>query len=900
MSDPISSVSGLASGIQWRDLVDQLVAVEASRRLTPLTDSRTAAQSQSDAWNQYSTLVSTLRDAADKLRDGTALGAFSATAGTSASGRSLLGVTAGSTAAPGNYQVEVLDLARANKVSGDIVASSTAALGIAGDFAINGKKVSLVANDSLGTIRDKINAANAGTSPSGVTATILSTGTSAQRLVLTSDVTGAAGIELTDDAAGTLASLGLVDSTKSLNLSATGGSQSYHVTSATAAIATLMGVTMPAPSTITVGGRTISVDLAVDSLTSIAAKINAAGGSASVATDSIGGKNSYRLITDGTAALDPSATMPADSQRTLEVLGFVTNGRSAVTQVVTSQNAFGDSSSGTAATTGTLLSDLSVGGSGLGLAAGDSFTIAGARGDGTTVSTTLTIGASDTVQTLLDRINDATSGFGAGARTATASFSNGQLVLTDAQGGDSQLALSVSASTAGGTVSLGRMSATTVGRLRDVVTGSDAKARIDGVVITRSSNTISDVIAGVSLSLQQAEVGSPVNVSVARDADTIAKSVGDVTTAYNAVLKFVGDQQKSADQPLYNSATLRTSFATITRQLLSPVTGANPPYTRSGLVGLALQKDGTLALDQAKFKSVLASNFSDVMRLFSAGGTSTNAALSYVYSTAASKAGAYAVDITQAATIASQGGVGFGGVYADDGTADTMTIADSVSGRTGSIQLASGDTTDDIVAKLNAAFGNGRMALSAAKNGTDIVINGSRYGSGASFTVSYAGGGTDGSAQLGLAAGTYAGLDVAGTFSYVDAQGATQTSAAAGIGQMLTGAAGTPMEGLSINYTDTLTGAVGTFTFGTGVGGAIYGAADALVRLDGHVQTQREALDKRITYLGSRADTVQKALDARRASLIAQYTAMEAAISRIQTQSSALTSFVNGLYASKA
>jgi flagellar hook-associated protein 2 len=898
MSDPISSVSGLASGIQWRDLVDQIMAVDQSRRLTPVTDSKTAAQKQSDAWNQYSTLVSAFRDAAAKLRDGSALGAYTATAGTSATtGRSLLSVSASASASPGSYQVEVLDLARANKVSGSIVASSTTALGLAGEFAVNGKRVTLVANDTLSTVRDKINAVNAGTTPSGVTASILSTGAGQQRLVLTSDASGSAGIELTDDAAGTLGSLGIVDASKSLNVSAAGGSQTFHVSSATAAIATMMGVTMPPPSTITINGRVISVDLTVDSLTSIAAKINAAGASASVVSESVGGKTSYKLVADGTAAVDPGAASATDSGRTLDVLGFVKNGRSAVTQVVQSQNSFDDASSGTGATTATTLTDLAIGGSAVGLAAGDTFTIAGTRGDGSAVSTTLTVGASDTVQTLLTKINDATTGFGAGTRTATASFVNGQFVLTDAQGGDSQLALSLSASTQNGVVSLGRMNVATVGRQREVVAGSDAQIRVDGVVVSRSSNTISDVVAGVSLNLQQAEPGSTVGVTIARDADGITKSVDAVAKAYNDILTFVGDQQKSNDQPLYTRASLRTSFATITQRLLAPVTGVTGSYTRAGIAGLALQKDGTLALDQAKFKAALATNFTDVSRLFSSGGTSTNNSLSYVFSTPATKPGTYGVTITQAATIATQSGSGFSGTYADDGTSDTMTIADAVSGASGSIQLANGDTSQQIVDKLNALFGNNRMALTASLNGADVVINGSRYGAGASFTVSYAGGGTDGSAQLGLAAGTYAGLDVAGSFQYTDANGATQTAAATGIGQMLTGAAGTPLEGLSINYTDVATGAVGSFSYTAGVGGALYGAADALVRLDGQVQDRRDELAKRITYLGSRADTIQKALDARRQSLIAQYTAMESAISRIQTQGSALASFINGLNA---
>ena len=41
MADPIGTFSGIASGIQWRDMVDQIMQIESQRRLTPLTDRQT-------------------------------------------------------------------------------------------------------------------------------------------------------------------------------------------------------------------------------------------------------------------------------------------------------------------------------------------------------------------------------------------------------------------------------------------------------------------------------------------------------------------------------------------------------------------------------------------------------------------------------------------------------------------------------------------------------------------------------------------------------------------------------------------------------------------------------------------------------------------------------------------
>jgi flagellar hook-associated protein 2 len=883
MADAIGSVSGLSSGVQWRDMIDQIMAIESQRRLDPIKSRASDEQKRTDAWGTYQGLVAKFRDAAKTLRDGSAFGAFKVNVGNSAtSGRALLAASASVDAAPGTYQAEVLDLARANKLSGDVVASTSTALGLTGEFAINGRVVSIVASDTLSRIRDKINAVNAGTGASGVTATVLSSGAGQNRLVLTSDSTGADGIELVDGTTGPLAQLGVVDSTTTLNLGADGGTQSYHVSAATAAIATMMGVSMPPPSTITINGRTISVDLTVDSLASIAAKIAAAGGTADVVSEKTAdGRTTYQLVTDGTAT---AAT--ADGQRTLAILGLVRNTRSSIAQVVQSQNQFTDAADAVA-TAGTLLTDLKVSGSALGIGVGDTFSISGVRGDGSAVTVSLTVGASDTLQTVLDQLNDATSGFGAGARTATATLSGGRIVLTDNKGGDSQLALAMSVSTAGGsTIGLGRTDVSTVGRLREVVAGSDARVRVDGVVLARPSNTITDAIGGLTLDLQQAEAGTTVGITVTRDKDSITRSVQDVATAYNDLVKFVSAQAASGS-PLANSATLRAAMSSMTSVLLSDVSGAPTGLARAGSAGLALAKDGTLTVDTTALTAALTTRYADLVSMFSMTGTPSSADVVYVAAGDKTKAGTYDVSITAAATTATSVGTGFSGTYADDGTSDTMAVTESLSGLTASIQLANGDTTDTIADKLNAAFAAQKIQLTATNDGGQLRITHLAYGLAATYTVAYTGGGTDGSAQLGFAAGTYAGTDVAGTIGGL---------AATGAGQSLTGAAGGDTEGLIIRYTGATTGAMGTVKFVVGAAGALYRAADLVARSgDGTVATQQDLLQRSIQSLNTRADTVQQALDRRRAALVAQFTAMEAAIARIQTQATSLTSFMQSL-----
>ena len=881
--DPLSSISGLASGVQWRELVDQIMGLETQRRLDPVTTQKSLAEKRIQAWSTWQSLATKFRDAAKVLRDASAFAKFKVTGGTSpTSGRTLFTATAGADAAPGSYDVEVLELARANKLSGSVYSNASTALGLSGEFAVNGGKVTVSATDSLYAIRDKINALNSGTTRSRVSASVLSTGASQFRLVLTAEQSGASGIEFVDDAAGTLQSLGLIDGTTSLNMAAGGGAQSNKVPASTAAIATMLGIAMPQPSTINIGGRVISVDLTVDSLASIAARIMAAGGNASVVTETSGGQTGYRLVTNDTV----SASTP-DGLRALEVLGFSKAGRAGVAQQVTSENVFTDAADATS-TASTLITDLKVNGNSLGIAVGDTMTFQGRRGDGTTVNLSFVVGASDTMQTVLDTLNDATTGFGAGGRPASATFVNGQVVLTDTTAGDSQLSLTMSvAQSGGGTVNLGRVMTTAAGRSREIVAGSDARVRIDGVVLQRSSNTITDALAGVTLNLQAAELGTSSTLTVDRDTDAVVKAFSDLAAAYNELVKF-RDEQSKTGAPLHMNSSLRAGLSNITSSILSTVTGASSPYTTAGIAGLSLQKDGTLKLDSDLFKKSIAANLAAVTRLFTTSGYATNADVSYFSSTGKSVAGSYAINVTAVATTPTVTGAGFSGTYADDATADTLTISEALSGQSGSIQLANGDTIDTIVTKLNSMFSANGLSLSATKTGNDLTITGTEYGSAAQFTVSYTAGGADGSSQLGLAAATHAGTDVAGTIGGLNATGA---------GQYLTGVTGGVTSGLTIQYSGTSTGAQGSIDFVLGVSGALFNAADLLAAIDGSAATQQDALKTRVRELQVRADTVQQALDRRREALVKQFVGMEAALGRLQQQSANLSSFITSLSA---
>jgi len=760
MADSLISFSGLASGIQWRDLVDQIVALER-QPITKLQTRISNAQLRVAAWTSFSSKVQDLDDAASALNANALLANKVSTSGASV----LSSASASADATPGTHSVRVHSLATAESLSSSVFTSRTAALSVAGELRINGTRVEILSTDSLNTIASKINTANA-SGGTGVTASIVTTGSTAHRLVLSSTATGATGIDLVDGAAGALRDLGFLDATVAIKQPTSNGAKSDLFDDSTTTLADLLGFTSPPPmGDVTIGGVDVTLDLSTMSLDDVADAINAAavaagrGVTATAVSDGAG----KRLEIHG-------ATQYSDDNHVLEALGVLEGGRSAVAQQVNSDAM--ESASGVPATAGTLLTGLWTGGAAAGVQAGDTFSITGTRGDGTTFSFNYTVGASDTLQDLVDRLNDAGDAFGAGSRTATAFIdADGSIGVTDGTGGSSRLALGIVANNeAGGTLDFGTFGITESGHDRVITAGQDAQIELDGSFITSSSNTVTDVVPGLTLNLSAADSSSTATVTVARDTDAAIAAVKKLVDAYNTLTDFVNTQltppaDGATAAPLYGDSVLRGMRTTLRSALAGTLdTSVTGGLARLGDIGIEIDRTGHYTLDSSDLRTALLNGAEGVRRLFGVYGAASGSGLSYVDSSDSTTAGTWAVEITQAADYAAITGTGFSGTYVDDGTADVIEIRDTGTNRTYSVSLSNGMTLSDIVDAINAEFdtplehtiaaGN---ALASDAGGTpatdstlwsDVNISGGSAGVVAGDAITIAGTKTDGSSFL--------------------------------------------------------------------------------------------------------------------------------------------------------
>jgi len=655
MSSSTNLISGLSSGFDWRTMVDQLIAVD-HRRVDLISTKKTDSEKKLAEWQSFNTKLLALKTAAGNLKNTEAFSLFKSSMTTDSStikASDLVSVTTSTTASIGSYALKVNSLATAQKLSSGSFASLSTDLGgdYAGDILINGTVITIDATDKLTNVRDKINNANTGATPTGVTAGIINYGSGDYRLVLTSDDTGASGIGLLNGGAtDILAQFGFIDSSRTAKNHLTGGDQTDRFTSTNVSIKSLLGLTSTQASLddeIVINGQAVAaIDLNTDTLSTLQTKLTAAGLTASITSETDNNQTYYRLMVAG------AANTYTDKNNILETLGFTKGGVSDVYGVT---GDIANTSGGSVITSDTLIKDID---GFTGYSDSDYIHLEGTDTNGLAVSDdTFTLSDTTTVEDLLTLIQ---SKFG----DVTASITGaGKLMIVDNTSGASTLEVKIGVKNFGGTAddtlkfdANGDMGVAASIRKRQIVAGADASVTVDGVTVTRSDNSIDDIITGVTLDLVKAATDTTISLNIGRDVDAIMTKINTLVTNYNNVSSYINTQtsyDETKQQPggiLFADGTLASVKADLTSTLIQNIWGVSADYSTLGLVGINVDNDGQLSVNSSTLRGYLTSNFNDVQNLFTANGVASAGTLEYISHSADTKQGDYVVHIDTAAT----------------------------------------------------------------------------------------------------------------------------------------------------------------------------------------------------------------------------------------------------------
>lgn len=424
--------------------------------------------------------------------------------------------------------------------------------------------------------------------------------------------------------------------------------------------------------------------------------------------------------------------------------------------------------------------------------------------------------------------------------------------------------------------------------LNQTQAAQNAALKVNGIAVSKASNSVSDVISGVTLNLVKT-TESAQTLTVARDTNAITTSINNFVKAYNdlaGTLKTLTayDAASQKGSILTGDATVRQLQNQLRGILGSSVAGTPGSLKTLSSVGVSFQLDGTLAVDASRLNDAIASNFDDIASLFASVGRTSDSLISFGSAGSSAKPGTYAVTVTQLATQGrTVGGAAIAAPLAiTTGVNDTLSL--EVDGVAATVTLSAGSyaTMDALVAELQAKI-NGANALSSrgiavavSENAGVLSLASGKYGSSSSVSIT----GGNAAAALGLDNDTpTAGVDVAGTIGGV---------AASGAGQLLRATSG-PAQGLDLIVSGGMLGDRGTLSYSQGFATTLGKWATTATGNDSPLSARTEGINKTIAEIGKRRAELEERLVVIEKRLRAQYTALDAMLSNMNSTMNFLT-----------
>lgn len=243
----------------------------------------------------------------------------------------------------------------------------------------------------------------------------------------------------------------------------------------------------------------------------------------------------------------------------------------------------------------------------------------------------ITVGPpAESLAQLRDKINAANAGVVAtvltdasGARLVLRSASTGvenafRVTVTDTDGNNSDGA---------GLSALAFDPSAGILTMAQALAAANASASLNSLPISSASNTLSEVLDGMTLTLNKT-TDAPVQVDARPDQEAIRKALDSFVKAYNDLNTLVAEQTKydpnSKTAGVLQGDSAAVSMRTQMRSLLGTSSSASTMFGRLADVGFDVQSDGSIKLDESKLANGLA-NLTEMSKLFATSDLGTPA-----------------------------------------------------------------------------------------------------------------------------------------------------------------------------------------------------------------------------------------------------------------------------------
>ena len=521
--------------------------------------------------------------------------------------------------------------------------------------------------------------------------------------------------------------------------------------------------------------------------------------------------------------------------------------------------------------------------------------------------------SNNSLEGLRDEINDADNNYSVSASIIN-DGSNYRLILTSKETGEKSAVELTATDLAGDPIAtagtgLDRFTYSATNKnMTETIVAQDAELVMNGITITSDSNDVTSVIEGVTLNLNSAEVGKTVTLKIDSDTSEVEEQIQAFLESYNNTMTKMNELTAfngvdATDNGVLNGDSTIRNIQTMMRGVLNTqmdhIEGSIHSFAD---LGMLTQLDGTLELDSTKLEEALKNDLKGIADFFTATGATTDSLISFDSNDSATKAGTYAIEVTQFATQGTLDATVAAGLVMDDDNNSFQIRVDGYESSSIDLTIGSYTSVDEMIIEMQAKINsdsnlkNNGISVNIINDAGKLSITSNKYGS--SSTVAFTTSDTNFISNLGFSASTsITGLDVEGKINGISASGdgqylLSESSYSEGIKLLIEGGAlgdrgnVTYSEGLTTVMNDVLDSIIDT-----NVSESSGDVSSSQGTIDGKI----DSLYKKITTLEEQEEALIYRTDKLETRLYKEFNAMDIAVSTLNNTMSYLTSALDAL-----